>query len=433
MFRFGSINKLPHFSHSLRPHLFTSSPVVFQSRSFFFRNKQKDSPSSFTDPNTDNSSSNSNLNSETPHNSNKLSSLHRDFTVQDETLSRIDVPNSSSSHSQTISIDRSTLPLSSYSSTLNPNKSAHTPLVDVLKQMIHMRGPLSLHDFMFQVLQHPKYGYYMSKQNVLPNATERGDFITSPEISSLFGELICVWLLYTWQNMNSPSHIQLVELGPGKGTLMEDIIRTAKTFPAFYRALSIHLLESSPVMRKHQQETLKVTITSTQEATQAMEQCYVEKHTEQSQLNQYGVAMGEMAQENELAQQLHTRKQSSDANTNSASISDNTVQGSDVVIKGIIADKLRDIPVEWISHIKQVSTDAPVFFLAHEFFDALPVRQFEYTTRGWCEKLVDIDEGTGPHHFRYVLSNGPTLASLSLISPERFPPQQQQIGNKIEM
>lgn len=355
----------------------------------------------------------------------RYANKHKDYTIQADTPAT-----SPTTTAHSITIDRSDLPRGP----APPAQPAHKPtpneLTQLLQQMIRVRGPITVHDFMYQALQHPTYGYYMSKANVLPgtNAASRGDFVTSPEIISLFGELICVWLVYTWQNMGSPAHIQLVELGPGKGTLMADIVRTAKTFPAFYRALSLHLLETSPIMRAHQQETLKVTITSSAEDTARLEQTLSQQHATQSQLNQFGLPVGELAKENAIAQQL--------SNAPSSSAHSNILNSTptDVSIKGIIADKSRDIPVEWLCSVKQLSTDAPVFFVAHEFFDALPIRQFEYTSRGWCEKLVDIDDSSNtPHHFRHVLTNGPSLAARTFLSADRFPPEKLKIGQQVEV
>lgn len=74
----------------------------------------------------------------------------------------------------------------------------------------------------------------------------KGDFTTAPEISQMFGELIGIWCVATWQQMGAPSAIKIIEMGPGRGSLMSDFLRAAKSFPPFYQALEIHMVEISP-------------------------------------------------------------------------------------------------------------------------------------------------------------------------------------------
>ncbi|KAG0331951.1 NADH dehydrogenase [ubiquinone] complex I, assembly factor 7 [Podila humilis] len=118
---------------------------------------------------------------------------------------------------------------------------------------LQIQGPMSVAHFMRQVLVNPLSGYYM-KGDVFG---AQGDFITSPEISQMFGELLGIWFLIQWQNIGKPSRVQLVELGPGRGTLMMDMLRAASRFKEFKKAISgIHLIEASPGLRKVQRETL---------------------------------------------------------------------------------------------------------------------------------------------------------------------------------
>lgn len=91
------------------------------------------------------------------------------------------------------------------------------------------QGSISISDFMNAALYHKEYGYYMNK---LPLGKD-GDFITAPEISQLFGETIAVWVMHTWEKLGKPSKFSLVELGPGKGTLIHDIIRVTKNTAVF--------------------------------------------------------------------------------------------------------------------------------------------------------------------------------------------------------
>ncbi len=127
-----------------------------------------------------------------------------------------------------------------------------TPLEGIIRDTIRKTGPLPVSDFMAIALGHPEYGYYR-KADPLGAA---GDFITAPEISQVFGELIGLWAGICWQQTGSPSRVQLVELGPGKGTLMADALRAARGVPGFASALSIHLVETSPVLRERQRQAL---------------------------------------------------------------------------------------------------------------------------------------------------------------------------------
>lgn len=122
------------------------------------------------------------------------------------------------------------------------DKSRETPLVHLLRTMIEVKGPLSVAEFMSRALSHPDHGYYM-KRDVFGR---QGDFTTAPEISQMFGELVGVWCVATWQQMGMPAAVQVVELGPGRGSLMSDFLRAARSFPPFYKALDIHMVEISP-------------------------------------------------------------------------------------------------------------------------------------------------------------------------------------------
>ncbi|MCA4773816.1 class I SAM-dependent methyltransferase [Wolbachia endosymbiont of Mansonella perstans] len=115
------------------------------------------------------------------------------------------------------------------------------------------QGSISISDFMNAALYHKEYGYYMSK---LPLGKD-GDFITAPEISRLFCEIIAVWVMHTWEKLGKPSKFSLVELGPGKGTLIHDVIRVARKYNDFFDSVSVHLVEISPALQKIQKEKLK--------------------------------------------------------------------------------------------------------------------------------------------------------------------------------
>ena len=111
---------------------------------------------------------------------------------------------------------------------------------------------MTVSDYMKICLTHPRYGYYVTRDPL----GEKGDFITAPEVSQMFGELIGAWAATVWRQMGSPARVNLIELGPGRGTLMGDVLRAAKALPEFHAALSVHLVEISPALRARQQQTL---------------------------------------------------------------------------------------------------------------------------------------------------------------------------------
>jgi SAM-dependent MidA family methyltransferase len=127
-------------------------------------------------------------------------------------------------------------------------------MLTYIHELIDKRqGSITISDFINAVLYHEKYGYYTSR---LPLGKD-GDFTTAPEISQLFGEVIAVWIMHTWEKLGKPSKFSLVELGPGKGTLIHDIIRVTRKYSSFFNSMLIHLVEISPTLRKIQKEKLK--------------------------------------------------------------------------------------------------------------------------------------------------------------------------------
>ena len=177
-----------------------------------------------------------------------------------------------------------------------------TALGDLLIARIARTGPLSLAEFMADCLIHPQHGYYATRDPF----GAAGDFITAPEISQMFGELIGLSLAQAWMDQGQPAPITLAELGPGRGTLMADALHATRSVPGFHDALTVHLVEASPALRQSQ-----------------------------ARLNP----------------------------------------------DAIWHDSANTLP------------DAPLFVIANEFFDALPIRQFVRQGDGWCEKMVGLTDG----------------------------------------
>ncbi len=175
-------------------------------------------------------------------------------------------------------------------------------LQDHLLARIAQDGPMSVADFMTDCLLHPTDGYYTTRD---PLGTQ-GDFITAPEISQMFGELIGLSLAQSWLDQRHPPNFVLAELGPGRGTLMADLLRATSRVPGFHDAAEIVLLEVSPTLRSIQAQTLK---------------------------------------------------------------------GYDP---------------RWIDSVADLP-EAPLFLIANEFFDALPIRQFQRTGNGWRERLIGAE------------------------------------------
>jgi NADH dehydrogenase [ubiquinone] 1 alpha subcomplex assembly factor 7 len=127
------------------------------------------------------------------------------------------------------------------------------PLLQEIKNLILHNGPIGLDQYMNLCLTHPVHGYYITRDPL----GAQGDFITAPEISQMFGEMIGLWVIDTWHKMGAPSPFHLVELGPGRGTLMSDLLRVARKIPAFWQAVQIHLIEVSSRLRACQKTMLE--------------------------------------------------------------------------------------------------------------------------------------------------------------------------------
>lgn len=126
-----------------------------------------------------------------------------------------------------------------------------TPLAKQLAARITDTGPITVAEYMAACLGDPHHGYYTTRDPL----GMAGDFVTAPEISQIFGELIGLWCADLWTQMSRPP-FHLIELGPGRGTLMADALRAAKQVPGFLDAASVHLVETSPALRTIQAQTL---------------------------------------------------------------------------------------------------------------------------------------------------------------------------------
>lgn len=188
-------------------------------------------------------------------------------------------------------------------------------LTRILQRMIRAEGPVSVSTYMGLALGHPRHGYYQ-RQDPFGAA---GDFITAPEISQMFGELIGLWCVRRWCAMGRPHPFMLCELGPGRGTLMADALRAARVMPEFLNAARLHLVETSQALRLRQQQAI----------------------------------------------------------------------GRDII---------------WHESVMELAP-LPGLIIANEFFDALPIRQFQRAGDKWHERMIALDSETG--RFCFSLAPAP--------------------------
>lgn len=127
-----------------------------------------------------------------------------------------------------------------------------TALEQRIFDRIRSEGPISLAAFMAEALFDPREGFYATRDPIGAGA----DFVTAPEISQMFGELLGLWCVQCWRDMGAPPRLSLVELGPGRGTMMADMLRAARLDPDFIRAAHVYLVEASPALKMKQGETL---------------------------------------------------------------------------------------------------------------------------------------------------------------------------------
>ncbi len=126
-----------------------------------------------------------------------------------------------------------------------------------LATRLALSGPMTVADYMSEALDNPHHGYYRSRDPL----GAKGDFITAPEISQIFGELIGAWLAERWQALGSPARVLLVELGPGRGTLMADALRATRNVAGFHQAIDLHLVEINATLKDAQRAALASYVT----------------------------------------------------------------------------------------------------------------------------------------------------------------------------
>ncbi|KAL4686561.1 hypothetical protein H8957_005001 [Semnopithecus entellus] len=219
-----------------------------------------------------------------------------------------------------------------------------TPMLRHLIYKIKSTGPITVAEYMKEVLTNPAKGYYVYRDML----GEQGDFITSPEISQIFGELLGIWFISEWMATGKSTAFQLVELGPGRGTLVGDILRVFTQLGSVLKNcdISVHLVEVSQKLSEIQALTL------------TEEKVPLERNA-----------------------------------------------GSPVYMKGVTKS---GIPISWYRHLHDVPKGYS-FYLAHEFFDVLPVHKFQKTPQGWREVFIDIDPQISDK-LRFVLAPSATPA-----------------------
>ncbi|KAK3912432.1 Protein arginine methyltransferase NDUFAF7, mitochondrial [Frankliniella fusca] len=278
--------------------------------------------------------------------------------------------------------------------TSQPQKNQMT-LTEQLRARIEVRGPLSIADYMRAVLSSPSGGYYMHK-DVLGR---QGDFTTSPEISQLFGDMVGVWFVNELKKFYPPSQpLQIVELGPGRGTLVADVLNVLKQLRG-KEGLSVHLVEISPEFSRIQADKL------CQKGSVQKSSFFTER---------------EMTVNKAKGRQYEVENANPQGKT--SSFSTITVQRplnlqkkteSKHYQRGVMDD---GTPVYWYYSIGEVPNNFSCY-LAHEFFDALPIHKFKKTAEGWREILVTTDPDRGPDYFKFVISRFGTPASKIFMKP----------------
>eukprot|EP01147_Barroeca_monosierra_P007093 gene7093-430_t len=216
-------------------------------------------------------------------------------------------------------------------------------LLAEIQSAIVTTGPMTVASYMKHVLTHPIMGYYARNDPF----KGRGDFVTSPQLTQIFGEMVGAWSAAEWLACCKPYPVHLVELGPGTGLLMHDIVKTfTSTCKPHVPITDVHLVESNSSLSRQQFKTL---------------------------------GCGEQPPD----------------------FDDDDISRERCYLSGIGINGIR---FHWYRHLNNVD-DIPgfAFLFANEFFDALPTHQFQRTDQGWRERLIDICDNSATG-LRFVLS-----------------------------
>jgi SAM-dependent MidA family methyltransferase len=218
-----------------------------------------------------------------------------------------------------------------------PNARAEpaSPLLAHLREIIARDGPMPLDRYMQACLGDPEHGYWQRPATI----GGQGDFVTAPEISQVFGELIGLWSALAWERMGRPAPLRLVELGPGRGTLMRDALRAARALPGFRDAATVHLVEMSGPLREVQRQVLPPRPSWGRDGE------------------------GGMAEQFPLRfPPPLTPPHRGEGNTPT---------------------------IAWHERLEEVPP-GPAIVIANEFLDALPIRQLLFAEGAWHERVVDV-------------------------------------------
>jgi len=217
------------------------------------------------------------------------------------------------------------------------------PLLARLRECIWRDGPIPVDRYMRICQSDPDAGYWQRAGSIGAG----GDFITAPEISQVFGELIGLWCAVVWQGMGRPAPLRLIELGPGRGTLMRDALRAAGVVPGFLDAATVHLIEASAALREMQQHTLALT-------------------RRRASPPPCGEGLG------------------------AGGIPTIDVLQSPPPYPSPTRGEGTPMAIAWHETLDTVP-DGPAIVVANEFLDALPIRQLVFVEGSWCERVVAAD------------------------------------------